>query len=433
MTMTNYIPNNGHSRTSSETRPVRVGYVVKRYPRFSETFIVNEILSHEAAGWEIDIFSLRPCLDTHFQHAIADVRATVTQLRHGGIRVEALWKELESYGKDNPQLWSVLPQATDYSAVEVFQAILLAREIQSRGIEHLHAHFATTATAVARLASLLTGISYTLTAHAKDIFHESVDESLLDRRLTSAAKVITVSDFNVRDLSGRFPHAAKNIRRIYNGLDLSSYCYCDPRKRAPKIVAVGRLVEKKGFGDLIEACAILAESDLDFQCEIIGGGDYEKKLQTKIEELGLQERVALLGPLPQREAHRAIQDATVCAAPCVTASTGDRDGLPTVLIEAMALGTPCVSTDVTGIAEIVRHRETGLVVSEQQPVQLAEAMRALLQDADLRITLSRAARRLVEQQFDIHTNTMEQRKLFSQSCRVPSSENIPQPTLAEVG
>ena len=432
--MTVALSNNGESIPPGGKLPRKVGYVLKRYPRFSETFVVNEILAHEAAGLTIDIFALRPNTDTHFQHAIADVRAPITHLRHGGIKAETLWSELDSYSRDFPNLWNVLKKAANYTAVEVYQALLLAREVRRRGIDHLHAHFATTAASVARLASLLAGVPYTFTAHAKDIFHEYVDETMLGRKIADASAVITVSQFNVDDLTHRFPHrskmnpSAEKFRRIYNGLPLDGYPYLAPANRPAQIVAVGRLVEKKGFSDLIDACALMVASKIEFQCTIIGGGDLEDLLRSQIQRQNLGDHVSLTGPQSQKLVHQAIRQAAICVAPCITASTGDRDGLPTVLLEAMAMGTPCVSTEVTGIPEAIRHEATGLLVPEREPIQIAQSIQRLLDDEPLQVQLSLAARELVEEQFSIDVNTIELRKVFA-DCQSQPTEH----SLAEVG
>lgn len=410
----------------------RVGYVLKRYPRFSETFVVNEILAHEEVGLPIDIFALRPNLDSHFQHCIADVQARVTHLRYSAIKGETLWGELASFGKDHPETWPLMQELIEESAIDLYQGLLLAKDVQARNITHLHAHFATSACSVARIASLLTGIPYTVTAHAKDIFHESVDEVALGRKLADAKAVITVSDFNVRDLKRRFPLCKTTIERIYNGLPLNLYQYLDPVDRPPKIVAVGRLVEKKGFSDLVKACALLRDAGISFACEIIGDGECAPELRSLISHLQLNEYVTLAGPQPHRKAHAALQRAAVCAAPCITATTGDRDGLPTVLLEAMALGTPCVSTDVTGITELVSHEETGLVVPEQNPQMLSVAIQRLFSDTALRVKLARAGRRLIEDQFDVCLATAKQREFFCSDVQVHTSATSAA-CLAEVG
>ncbi len=179
-----------------------VAYVLKRYPRFSETFVVNEILAHEAAGLDVRIFSLRPPEDTHFQEIIGRVRAPVHYLRSDG--KQRIWEELSTSREDFPGLEQGMQDGLHERGQEVYQAVLLAREIQRHGIRHMHAHFATSATTVARLASIFTGVPYFLTAHAKDIFHDDVNDDDMRRKLSDAAYTVTVSDFNRSYLRERF-------------------------------------------------------------------------------------------------------------------------------------------------------------------------------------------------------------------------------------
>ena len=391
---------------------LRVAYVLKRYPTYSETFIVNEILAHEAAGLRLEIFSLRPPSDTHFQDRLARVRAPVTYVSGGGSRGAEFWKTLESSVVAIPDLWSRLEFAQGEDPNDVYQALWLAREAITRLITHLHAHFASVAASVTRLAALFAAIPYTFTAHAKDIYHDDVRSDALERKLRDAAAVVTVSDYNVQYLRDRYGPIAGAVRRVYNGLDLADFPYRSPGDRPARIVAVGRLVEKKGFADLIAACAELARSGRDFSCVLVGAGALESDLRGRIRAAGLESRVELLGPRPQAEIVRLVQDGAAFAAPCVLSADGDRDGLPTVLLEAMALGTPCVSTDVTGIPEVLRHEDTGLIVPQHDPAALAQALDRLLGDARLRVRLATRARQLVEREFDIHRNSKVVREMF---------------------
>jgi colanic acid/amylovoran biosynthesis glycosyltransferase len=392
---------------------VKVGYVVKRYPRYSETFIVNEILAHEASGNEVEIFSLLPPEDAHFQDAISRVRAPVRYLPSTkGLKAAELWSALEEIGRTSPEGWASLEAARGDDARYVYQAAILAREARSRGITHLHAHFATASTTVARLAARCAGLPYTFTAHAKDIFHEDVRPEDLRRKLADAACVVTVSDYNVAYLRENYGSAAQHVLRVYNGLDLERFPYRSPRERTASIIGVGRLVEKKGFAYLIDACAILAGSGYEFTCRIVGTGEHEEALRARIVSLGLEDLVELTGPRPQREIVRLVQDAAVLAAPCVVAGDGNRDGLPTVLLEAMALGTPCVSTGITGIPEALRDGETGLMVPQRDPAALAAALRVLLETPDLRVRLAERARRLLEKDFDVHRNAAHLREIL---------------------
>jgi len=385
----------------------KIAYVVKRYPRFSETFVVNEILAHEAAGHHLEIFSLYPPNDTHFQDTIARVRAPVTYLSAEGLKAVELWNELERAADVLPGLWSALAAARRAEAREVFQAGRLARFVRERGIGLLHAHFASTATEVARLAARFAGIPFTFTAHAKDIFHESADPDDLRRKLAGAAHVVTVSDFNAAFLVRQFGDAACRVSRLYNGIDLDRFSFSSPHQREPRIVAVGRLIEKKGFGVLVDACELLAQRKEDFVCDIIGAGELEAALRAQIQRLGLADRVRLLGPRPQQEVATRLQDAAALAAPCVVGADGNADGMPTVLLEAMALGTPCVSTDVTGIPEVLRDGETGLRVNQNDAFGLAGVLRRLLADAELRVALASRARELIQREFDVRRNAAQ--------------------------
>lgn len=394
---------------------MRVGYVVKRFPRYSETFVVTEVLAHEAAGWEVEIFSLRPPNDTHFQDLLPRVRAPVRYLPSEGTRPTDFWATLQEAGQLLPHAWSTLPDARGELAGDVYQALQLAIEVRRRGLEHLHAHFATMAATVARLAARLAGVPFTFTAHAKDIFHESVRADDLRRKMEDAAAVVTVSDFNLDYLRATYGHSARRVRRLYNGLDLERFPFSEPRDRPARVVAVGRLVEKKGFGVLLEAAALMAARGVAFSVDLIGEGGLEEALCRRVQELGLQARARLLGPRPQAEIVHAVAEAAAFAAPCVVGSDGDRDGLPTTLLEAMALGTPCVSTAVTGIPEVLRHGETGLLVPQNDPAALADALQRLLTIAPLRMKLARQARRRIEQDFDARVNAARLRRLMAEA------------------
>jgi glycosyltransferase involved in cell wall biosynthesis len=186
------------------------------------------------------------------------------------------------------------------------------------------------------------------------------------------------------------------------------------------ILAVGRLVEKKGFGDLIEACGILERQGRRFGCRIVGAGALAADLQGRIHRWGLADRVELVGPRPQNEVIEEMRNAAVLAVPCIVGQDGDRDGLPNVIQEAFALGTPVVSTDVTGIPEVVRDGETGLQIPQRDPQALAHALERLLLDPALRVRLARGARRLIEAEFDIRRNSARRRALFRGELPVAS-------------
>jgi glycosyltransferase involved in cell wall biosynthesis len=402
----------------------RVGYVVKRYPRYSETFIVREILAHERAGLDIEIFSLRPSNDGHYQDLIARVRARVNYvyfpadgllpetLAAASLTASHFWKALGEASSLLPEMWAALEEMVDEEARYVYQAMALACAVKRAQISHLHAPFASEAATVARLAARLADISFSFTARAKDIFHESVQSEDLRRKLRDASGVVTISEFHLAYLRKTFGNLADHVIRVYNGLDIDEFAYSEPRHRLPVILAVGRLVEKKGFADLIDACALLDEEGRKFGCRIIGAGTLKAALQARIDSLGLTGRVELLGPRPQGEVIQEMRSAAVLAMPCIISPDGDRDGLPNVIQEALALGTPVISTDVTGIPEVIRNGETGLQVPQRDPTALANALDLLLSDPDLRVRLARQGRDLIEAEFDISRNTARRRALF---------------------
>lgn len=359
---------------------MNVAYVLKRYPRLSQTFVVNEIRAHEAAGLPLSIETLR-------LPAVEDDRADVRGVCAPVHRLSG-----------EPQV----------------QAEELARRIRSRGVQHLHAHFGNSAAEVARLAAVEAGIGYSFTAHARDIYLDDVDHVALARRLHEARHVITVSDHNRAHLMQRYGLPGARVSRLYNGLDLGRLAWRSPVEREPLVLAVGRLVEKKGFADLIDALALLGPGT---RCVIAGGGPLLADLQAQADRLGVAERVQFLGAVEPAQVLRWMRRAAVLAAPCIVGADGDRDGLPTVLLEAMALGTPCVSTDVTGIPELVRDGATGLLVAQRAPVALAAALQRLIDGPDLRLRLALAARDLTAAEFDIHVNTARLRERFAEAIR----------------
>lgn len=390
----------------------RIGYVLKRYPRFSETFVVNEILAHERAGLPIEIFALGPVEETHFQDLIGQVSAPVIRLPHRLRGVEPLWQLMAEARHTLPAFWPAL-RHTDLDGEGLVQALRLALDAKARGLVHLHAHFATRATAVARAAAAFADISFSFTAHAKDIFFDYDEPQQLDLKLADAAFAVTVSDFNLRHLHARFGGLTERLVRLYNGVDLERFRFREPDDGPATLLAVGRLVDKKGFAVLIEAAATLRSRGLPFRCEIVGDGPERDALTRQIEAASLGDLVQLTGARPQQAVIEAMRRATVLAMPCIVSADGNRDGLPTVLIEAMALGTPVIGTTVTGIPELVRDGRTGLCVAPGDPLALADALERLLIDRELGRRLARAAREAVCRDFDIDRNARQLRALFN--------------------
>lgn len=425
----------------AQTATAKVGYVIKRFPRLSETFIINEIAELERQGAAVEIFSLLEPTSTMHHAALEQLRAPVTYLPQsaavkslglgtaaGGalpqpVAFKNLWREPSGPGG------GLFPgKNAKGTARLLIQAATLAAVANMRGIAHLHAHFATDATTVAMLAGRLSGLPYSFTAHAKDIFHtysdRATDDASLAEKLRGAAFVATVSDYNRRHLAalaGRT--AAANIFRLYNGVDLAALAPAGSTvAREPALVlGVGRLIEKKGFGFLIDACAALARRRVSFRCLIIGDGPGRQDLERRIAAHGLAGQIELAGSQAFDAVAAVMRRATVLAAPCIVGASGDRDGLPTVLLEALALGLPVISTDIAGIPEIVEHEATGLLTPAGDAAALAEAIARVLGDPALADRLAQRGRAKAKADFDLRRNVATLRSHFQRAASAASA------------
>lgn len=384
----------------------KIGYIVKVYPRFSETFVVTEILAREALGDDVSIFALRPTTDQRFHPELSRVQAPVQWIPKPST-AQRFWQQFTD-SIDNELIkenfFRILPELSTLHSNDVAQGITLAHRALDEGITHFHAHFASLAGRMAWVASQLTGIPYTVTTHAKDIFHQSVDQTWLRRICADAERVIAISQFNEKYLKEVLAGTGAKIQLQYNAIELDRFPFHEPTERRPhsrlRLSAVGRLVPKKGFGDLIDAVARLLEEGVDVDLHLAGGGELEHELADQISRLGLEKRVLMLGPRTQEEIRELVAHSDVFVAPCVPADDGNIDGLPTVVLEAMALGTPVVATAVTGLPEVIINGQTGFLLEPGNIDQLVDTLRELASGEHATEQLVRGARTLIEEKFD---------------------------------
>jgi len=399
-----------------------IAYILKMFPRFSETFILAELLELERQGMDIRIYSLKRPNDGRVHADVARVAAPVTYMP------EMTWSAIPVLARAhfrvcgwNPRRYlGVLARTLRrrrWGAVKRFaQAGLIAPALRDAGIRHVHSHFASSATSVAWYLNQLDGVGYSFTAHAKDIYIETVARDVLRRKIEQARFVVTVSDYNRAHLAAISSDAP--VTRIYNGLDLDQFSPNGTHPaQPPMILGVGRLVEKKGFDVLVRACGILRDEGVAFRCQIVGAGEKEPALRALIAELGLGEVVTMPGPMPREQLVSLYPHASVAVAPCVIGSDGNRDGLPTVLIEAMAMGVPVISTDVTGIPELVEHGVTGRLSPQNDAPALAAAIREALADSGKSRAMARAGRQRVEARFDLSENVGHLRELLVEASQ----------------
>lgn len=294
------------------------------------------------------------------------------------------------------------------------EAAWLGPRLRDAGVRHLHVHFAGRAARTAFWVWRHYGIPYSLTAHANDFFVDSPGLFLGDL-FREAKFVVTVSDFSVRQLCGRFPESAEKMHRVYNGIDTASFAKSVAEKEKmsrPSIVSVGRYIEKKGYSDLIQACALL--EDLDFDCYLIGEGAGESAMREQIMRLGLGGKVHVTGPKSEGQIRDFLHQARVFALACSTESDGGMDNLPTVIMEAMAAELPVVSTRLAGVPEMVEERKTGLLVEEHAVPALAGALREMLEDRAKAEAMGKEGAAVARVRFDSRATSAELERLFFQ-------------------
>jgi glycosyltransferase involved in cell wall biosynthesis len=279
-------------------------------------------------------------------------------------------------------------------------------------------HFALNATTLALIVSRLTGVPFSFTAHANDIFANPI---MLAEKIANANMINAISDYNARFLCDFVPdpRTRAEIRVVRCGIDVTDFA---PTKRPspneePTILAVGRLVEKKGYPYLIEACGFLADRGHRFRCLIVGDGPQQALLQKMIDERELNGVVQLIGPVFQEHLKEYLAQADIITLPCVVAQDGDMDGIPNSLMEGMAMEIPAVSTRLSGIPELIDHLENGLLVEPNDAAGLADALALLLDDAELRLRLGRAARAKIVAEYEIGANADRLLEIFRDSLR----------------
>ena len=381
-----------------------VGYVLRKFPVLSETFVLNEILALEARGLDVHVFALAPSRDPRFHEGVGRLRATIHHVP-GISDVRTLLSHARSQAgrgsrRFRRQLLEVLAAGRPKLLWRFLQAAYVADRARRARIRHLHAHFANHPATVAHQASRLLGIPFSFTAHAYDVYRDA-DTRVIARKMRDARFTITVSEYNADFLRSLANGSRPRVELVRNGIDMRRFSPPATRPDGPfTILTVARLVEKKGLRFLVEACRNLRDRGLPFRCEIVGKGEQQPLLDGLIRQWDLRDRVTLVGALAQQEIVERYRRAHVVVLPCIVGSDGNRDGLPVSIVEALACGVPVISTAVTGIPEVVHHEVNGLLVPEGDATGLSDALERVMRDSELRTRLSAAARASVMEDFD---------------------------------
>jgi glycosyltransferase involved in cell wall biosynthesis len=381
--------------------------LVNGFPRLSETFVLQELLELERRGARLHVVALRRPDELVQLEQVARLRADVeylptavsdSQTPTSRLRVRLAHAALCLQGP--PRYLSALGEilaAPDFSRSALRASVLLAHRLATLGSPPLYVHFAHKSATIGRFAARLAGVPFGLSAHAKDIWLTPRDE--LARKVREAAVVLTCTS-GASAYLGELAAGRTPVKLVYHGVDVDGLAPRDAGNETPVIACVGRLVEKKGHATLLHAAGLLSERGLEFRLRLAGEGPEWAALQRLAHQLGIGDRVVFLGPLTESEVRAEYERADVFALACQELTTGDRDGIPNVILEAMACGLPVVSTACGGVAEAVVDGVCGLLVPQRDAGSLANAVATLLEDFDLRRRLGGQARDHVVEHFD---------------------------------
>jgi glycosyltransferase involved in cell wall biosynthesis len=390
--------------------PRRLAYLFERFPAFTKTFCAREVAELYRQKLRVPVFSIRKPNDERPLNISldgVDIRylPDSNSLRFKMLtRIAARRFSHISNPKEDPR-----------DKHRFYEAIHLGPRLEKEGITAMHAHFAGLAARTAWWIKRLFGIPYSFTGHANDIFVERPDQRLpLKQLIKDAEFVATETDFSTDYLQSKFPESANKIHRVYNGLNLDPFRMANPAAGSLEIISIGRLIPKKGFELLVNACNVLMSRGLQLHCRIVGSGPEHVPLRQLIDRLGLGKFIELTGPKAQPEIVDLLAQSNLFVFPAVEDGSGDRDNLPTVIIEAMASGLPVVATGLGGIGEIVTHQANGLIVPEGDVDALAAAIGFLAEHTELRKSYGQNGLAVVKEKFRVETTVAGLIGLFRQ-------------------
>jgi colanic acid/amylovoran biosynthesis glycosyltransferase len=401
---------------------LKVAYILSRFPHLTETFILREMILLRELGLDVHVFSMLPPLPTPVHQQVQEMMPYVHYspfllssqliLAQFYFLFRSPIKYIRALGR---AIWQTCREPLLLLRVLMIfpKSVYFARQMQNLKMDHIHAHFVWVNGIAAQVASDLIGITFSLHPHAFGLFMR--DQESVRRQLELADGVITVSEYHRQYIANLCPRwSPDEIRIVHYGLDPAEFtpAHVPAEDSIVRIISVGSLYEKKGHEYLIDACAQLAEKGTAFRCSIVGGGLLQDALQARIARHRLQDCVSLLGARTLAEINDLYRHSDIFILACVVAQSGDRDGMPNVLLEAMAMQLPVVTTPVTGIPELVRDGETGLLVPERDAHALARAIERLTNDEILRCKLGRQGRQAVLTGFDIHQTAAQLAAIF---------------------
>lgn len=417
--------------------PLRVAYVMSRFPKLTETFILFEMAAVERQGAEIRLFPLLREREAAMHPEAAPYVARATYLPFLSLPILASqWHFLRHAPRRYLGTLGAMLGGTWRSAnfllggIGIFPKVVHAARLMERdGVHHVHCHFATHPALAGFIIHRLVGIPYSFTAHGSDLH---VDRTMLCRKVAESAFTVTISDDNRAVFERECGGPIRNLEVIHCGVDTDVFRPI-PRTTAPgaplAILAIGTLHEVKGQTHLIEACRRLAAEGVPFTCRFVGEGPDLPALERQAAAAGLTDRVEFLGRRTRDQVARLLGSSDVLVAPSVPTRSGKREGIPVVLMEAMSAGLPVVASALSGIPELVVDGTSGLTVPPGDPAAIAAALRRLHDDPHLRSRLGAAARERVTAEFDIDRNAARLVERIAAVVRseVPTRAAAPEP------
>jgi colanic acid/amylovoran biosynthesis glycosyltransferase len=398
----------------------KIAYIMSRFPHLPETFILREMIAIEELGLHISLYPLMLQKQTIIHAEAQDwmtrcnqlgwispeiLSANWHQLRHNPARYASLFLRLFSGHLRNPKIF--------IRALAMFpKAARMAELMKAEGIQHIHAHYATYPALAAWLIHNLTGIPYSITVHAHDIY---VDRTMLAPKIRDATFIAAISQFNRQFLAHHLGEwVLPKIHVVHCGIQPERY---QPAQKTDsncfELVSIGSLQPYKGQHDLIAACAHLRQRGLNFRCQIIGGGELLADLQNQINETQLNDFVVLTGPQPQDKVAEILSQADCYVQPSIITPSGKMEGIPVALMEALAVGLPVIATDISGISELVQPGRTGWLTPEKDPLALANAILEVKNQPAEAQKRAQAGKMLVYEEFDLRKNSALLVSLFS--------------------
>lgn len=399
----------------------KVAYIMSRFPKLTETFILYEIIALEKQGIKVEIFPLlREKTETIHKEAqeLTD-RAHFHPFVSYKILV-AQWyfirKDYRTYFRTIGEVLSGTFGSLNFfiGAIGILpKAVRFAFEMKQLGVQHVHAHFATHPAIAGLIIHRLTGIPFSFTAHGSDLH---VEKRMLGAKIRAASFVTTVSFYNKELMVKEGGEETRvKIHVIRCGVDTTLFTPCEKIKdgRPFQILCVASFEEVKGHRYLVEACRILTDQGIDFECHLVGYGPLCHKIQNQIEELDLDSKFQLHGGLPRNEVIDLLAKSDVFVLPSVPTKQGKREGIPVVLMEAMASGLPVISSQLSGIPELVDHESSGILIEPEDSEGLARSLMRMMQDSERRNRLGQEGRKKVMNEFDQQKNILKLVSLFA--------------------